>query len=220
MILVSFALAILVQDVVAETPSAALAAAQAKALSAHRLFRERTRGAQLCEPQTLQALSTANRLAVEAVQRRQKVLSAIEAEGQAGSAPITAEPADAELGRAVDLLRRDMETSAVMLSKASPGEEGPPPSVSDVLARVDALQRVDLLKTVASGQNQNGVLLPTTLARDLAIEENLTQAYYSAARAEIERACLEKPPVSDDPFRVPVRPVKPAAKPSRKGAPQ
>lgn len=144
----------------------------------------------------------------------------MESEGLAGAAAITPEPADAELGHAVDLLRRDMETSAAMLSKVSFGDENPPPSVGDALARVDALQRVDLLKSVASGQSQNGVLLPTTLARDLAIEENLIQAYFAASRAEIERACLEKPPASDDPFRVPARPAKPAAKPSRKGAPQ
>lgn len=220
MILVSIVLALLVQDVTPETPSAALASAQAKAISAHRLFRERTRGSQACEPQTLTALSTANRLAIDAIQRRQKVLAAMESEGLAGAAAITPEPADAELGHAVDLLRRDMETSAAMLSKVSFGDENPPPSVGDALARVDALQRVDLLKSVASGQSQNGVLLPTTLARDLAIEENLIQAYFAASRAEIERACLEKPPASDDPFRVPARPAKPAAKPSRKGAPQ
>ncbi len=219
MTLVSILLALLIQEGVPQASSMDLVTVQARVSAAHRLFRETSRSAQRCDPQTATAASAANRLANEATQQRQQALSLMENDSQSAVITIPAGSIDTELGQAVDLLQRDMETSAAMLFKASPGGEPAAPALRTILSQASALPRVEELRLVVAAQGENGVALPPTLARDLAMEESLINAYFTAARIEIERVCLERPTVADDPFRVPARPAKPAAK-SRKGTGQ
>jgi hypothetical protein len=170
----------------------------------------------MCDPQTATASSAANRLAIEATQRRQEALSTLDNVGQIDTGAIPADPIDDELGLAAGLLRRDMASSVTMLATATPGEVMESPPMHLVLEKAGTLPQVEALKNVVAGQNPSGVQLPPALARDLANEESLINAYFAATRVELDRVCLEKPVAGNDPFRVPARPAKPAAKPAPK----
>ena len=211
MILFTILLTLLVQAPVAPAPATGLTDAQARANAAHKAYRDRSKGAQRCEPQTVAAAAAASRAAIEATQRREQALAAISKRAQqsAAWAPV-ADPADDELAKAVDLLRRDAEVSAAMLTKAAPDAGAPANGLRDVLAQSEALPRVAAMKAETGGQSSAATSSLSTLASDLAIEESLINTYFSGSKAELERVCMEKPAGGEDPFRVPVRPAKPA----------
>jgi hypothetical protein len=212
MILFSILLPLLVLAPAAPAPPAGLAGIQAKATAAHKAYRDRSKGAQRCDPQTTSAATAANRLAIAATQRRWPVLTAISQRAQQSAAwTPPADSTDGELTEAIGLLMRDMETSAAMLAKATPGASASASGLREIMAQSEGLPRVEVLKAEMGGQASQATSGLSTLASDLAIEESLINAYFTGSKAELERVCMEKPAGGEDPFRVPARAAKPAA---------
>lgn len=106
--------------------------------------------------------------------------------------------------------------SQALLAGAFPGDEIPAPAMARPLAQAANLPQLKDLAEAAA-QSPKDLALPAKLASDVAIEERLINAYFAAAKSEIERVCTEKSEPADDPFRVPARPAKPASK--KKGGP-
>lgn len=217
MILITILLPLLAQAPPGPAPAAGLLDLQIKASATHRAYRDRSRGAQRCDPQTVAAASAANRLAIEASQRRELALTAIGTRAERSSAwTPPADPPDGEPAKAAGLLRRDMESSAAMLAKAVPGAGAPALALRDIVAQHEGLPRVEALMAEAGAKAPNAGSGLSEVAGELVIEEILINAYFKGSRVELERSCMEKPAGGDDPFRVPVRPAKPAAS-GRKG---
>jgi len=193
-------------------PAAELIDAQTKAAAAHKTYRDRLGGAQRCDPQTSSAATTASRLAIAATQRRWPVLTAVSKKAQESAAwTPPSDPTDGELAEAIDLLMRDMETSAAMLAKAAPGIGAPSTGLREIVAQTEGLPLVEVLKAAMGGKVSEATSGLSTLGGDLAIEESLIKAYFTGSKAELERFCMERPASGADPFRVPARPAKPAA---------
>lgn len=120
MTLISILLPLLMQSA-APVKQVDLVDLQARATQAHRIYRERARSAQRCEPQTVSANAAAARAALEAFQGRRLLVTALA--GRIGAAPPTVGtpgPEAEELGKAVALLSRDLETSASLMARANP----------------------------------------------------------------------------------------------------
>ncbi len=217
MILFSILLPLLAQAPSSPAPAAGLLDAQVKASAAHKAYRDRSRGAQRCDPQTAAAATAATRAAIQAAQRREQALAAIGMRAQQSAAWTSpADPTDGELAKAVDLLRRDMETSAAMLAKAAPGAGVSAQALRDIVSQSEGLPRVEALIAETGDKAPDAASSLATLAGELLIEEILMNAYFKGSKAELERSCTEKPAGGDDPFRLPARPAKPAAS-GRKG---
>ena len=212
MILFSILFPLLVQAPAAPASATGLTDAQAKATAAHRAYRDRSKGAQRCDPRTTSAASAANRLALEATQRRWQVLTAISQRAQQSAAwTPPADSTDGELTEAIGLLMRDMETSAAMLAKAAPGAAASASGLREIVAQTEGLPRLEVLKAEMGGQASQATSGLSTLASDLAVEESLINAYFTGSKAELERVCVERTVGGEDPFRVPARPAKPDA---------
>lgn len=210
MTLVSILFVLLAQGATPPAAPSDLVTIQAGASEAHKALRERLKGSPQCDPQSLTAVSTANRLATEATHRRRQVLAALQKAGERAVEPASPDPDGDELSKAVALLRKEMDASAALLAWAFPGEEIPASSMARPLAQATNMPPIKEL--AAATQGRAGIELPSRLASDLAVEESLTNAYFAAAKLEIERVCSEKPAPAADPFRVPAPPAKPSAR--------
>ncbi|MBA3974652.1 MAG: hypothetical protein C0504_10600 [Candidatus Solibacter sp.] len=180
---------------------------QVRATQAHKAYRERARSPQRCEAQTASANGAAAKAALEATQARRQLLTELtgRAHGVSGASQAGLPDGD-ELGKAIALLTRDMETSAAMMAKADSKPEAGPEQ--GFLKEAFTLPRPEALGGLAGEPALDASSVISSVVGDLVTEESLLSAYFSSSRLEIERACIEKIEPAADPFRVPARATK------------
>lgn len=180
---------------------------QARAAQAHKAYREKTRGPQRCTPQAAAANDLAAKAAAEAIRLRRQLLSDLASRPmESPAAAVDSGGATEEIGKAVLLLTRDLETSAALMAKTNPKYEAP--AAREFLSEAATLPQPAALSRPVGSSGQDIKAAAVSILGDLTTEESLLSAYFSSSKLEIERACIEREDPAADPFRVPAKATK------------